>query len=286
MSAPSGRFRLAYRRRRAAGPSVVLLHGWPGDHTDYRFVLPLLDDDVDVVTPDLRGFGHSDKHLVNPAVDYSAVAQAEGIVALIDELGLHRPVIAGYDIGSRIAQAVATIRPDVVEHLVLSPPLPGVGRRVLDPEIQRAYWYQSFHQLPLASDLIDGRRDAVDAYLRYFWAHWSHPTFTPATADLDALVDRYSAPGAFTASISWYRAGAGTIALSLKEESPQPNDRIDVPASVLWPLNDALFPSEWADRVGEFFTDVTVHTVDGVGHFVPLECPDRFAALIQQAVKR
>jgi pimeloyl-ACP methyl ester carboxylesterase len=74
-SSPVDGFRLAYERA-GAGPSVVLLHGWPGDHSDYRDVTPLLSDRADVIVPDLRGFGESDKHLVDPAVAYSAAAQA------------------------------------------------------------------------------------------------------------------------------------------------------------------------------------------------------------------
>lgn len=36
-------FRLAYDRTGSAGrPAVLLLHGWPGDRTDYREVVPLL----------------------------------------------------------------------------------------------------------------------------------------------------------------------------------------------------------------------------------------------------
>jgi pimeloyl-ACP methyl ester carboxylesterase len=34
-----------------------LLHGWPGDRTDYREVVPLVSATADVVVPDLRGFG-------------------------------------------------------------------------------------------------------------------------------------------------------------------------------------------------------------------------------------
>ena len=52
---------------RGSGPPVVLLHGWPGDHTDHEDVVPLLTPDYEVVVPDLRGFGESDKHLEPPA---------------------------------------------------------------------------------------------------------------------------------------------------------------------------------------------------------------------------
>ena len=50
-SRPVDGFELAYERE-GAGPAVVLLHGWPGDHADYRAVMPLLSNSADVVVPD------------------------------------------------------------------------------------------------------------------------------------------------------------------------------------------------------------------------------------------
>jgi pimeloyl-ACP methyl ester carboxylesterase len=150
--------RLAYDRTGAGpgAPAVLLLHGWPGDRTDYREVAPLVSAAADVVVPDLRGFGDSDKHQADPASQYTAAAQARSLVALIWELGLGRPVIAGYDIGSRIAQAIAASRPDLVRALVIAPPLPGIGDRILRPEAQREFWYQAFHQLEVCTELIEG----------------------------------------------------------------------------------------------------------------------------------
>jgi pimeloyl-ACP methyl ester carboxylesterase len=53
LSAPVDGFRLAYERG-GRGPAVLLLHGWPGDRTDYREVVPLLSTTMDVVVPDLH----------------------------------------------------------------------------------------------------------------------------------------------------------------------------------------------------------------------------------------
>ena len=97
---------------------------------------------------------------------------------------------------------------------MLSPPLPGAGDRVLTARAQHEFWYQAYHQLPLADRLIDGNPEAVREYLRHFWNHWSGPNFTVSEDDLDRLVSDYALPGAFKASIAWYRAGAGTIAQS------------------------------------------------------------------------
>jgi pimeloyl-ACP methyl ester carboxylesterase len=177
---PVDGFRLAYRRA-GQGPAVLLLHGWPGDRADYRDVLPLVSASADVVLPDLRGFGESDKHPADPAREYSAAAQARSLIALIGELQLDRAVIAGYDIGSRIAQTIALQRPDLVSALVLGPPLPGIGERILRPRAQQEFWYQAFHQLSLCTDLIDGDPGAVRRYLRHVWTHWSGPGFELAS---------------------------------------------------------------------------------------------------------
>lgn len=282
-SAPVDGFRLAYDRT-GAGPPVVLLHGWPGDRGDHRALAPLLAGAADVVVPDLRGFGASDKHPEEPAHAYSAAAQARSVVGLIEELGLAPPVIAAYDVGSRVARTIAATAPERVRALVLSPPLPGAGRRVLTADAQREFWYQGFHRLGLAEELVDGSPASVRAYLRHFWSHWSGPGFALEPAELDRLVERYGAPGAFTASIAWYRAGAGTIATSLEEEAPAPGDRIAVPTHVLWPEHDPLFPPAWGDRLGEFFADVTLEPLPGVGHFTPLEAPDSLARAIRAAL--
>jgi pimeloyl-ACP methyl ester carboxylesterase len=222
MSAAVDGFRLGYERA-GDGAAVVLLHGWPGDRSDYRLLGPML---------------------------------------------------VGYDIGSRIAQAIAKSRPELVRGLVIAPPLPGIGTRVFSERAQAEFWYQPFHKLPVVEELIDGQPDAVRAYLRHFWTHWSGPDFEP---ELDHLVEVYSAPGAFTASINWYRAGAGAVATSAAEVAPAAAERIGVRTSVVWPEFDPLFPRDWSDRLDQFFGDVTLRFVDGVGHFAPLEYPQVLA---------
>ncbi len=277
-------FRLAYDRV-GTGVPAVLLHGWPSDRTEYRDVIPLLSM-LDVVVPDLRGFGESDKHPGDASTHYSAEAQARSVIGLIEELRLDRPVLGGHDIGSRIAVAVARLRPDLIRELVLTPPLPGIGARILSPEAQQQFWYVSFNKLGLADELIDGKPDAVRAFLRHFWSHWSGPHFTLADHHLDHLVAMYSPPGAFTASLAWYRVGAGGVARIAAERPPTTGERLAVPTTVLWPSDDVLFPSSWADRLTDYFADLRVHHLANTGHFVPLESPDTFATNVIRAAHR
>jgi pimeloyl-ACP methyl ester carboxylesterase len=284
-SRPVDGFTLEYDRA-GSGPPVVLLHGWPGARSDQREVAALLRDRADVVVPDLRGFGGSDRHDRPPPDAYSADAQADSVCGLIEELALDRPVLAGYDVGSRVAQAVARRLPEDLRGLVLCPPLPGIGERILEPAAQQEFWYQPFHQLELSEMLVDGDARAVRAYLAHFWDHWSAPGWTPEPERLDALAALYARPGAFRATVAWYRAGAGAVARSLAERAPAPLDRVAVPTTVLWPEHDPLFPPAWSDRIDEWFADAELRVLDGVGHFVPVEAPEAVAEAIRARLDR
>jgi len=129
--------------------------------------------------------------------------------------------------------------------LVLAPPLPGAGERVRAP-----------------------------------WTNWSGPSFALGDERLDHPTDVYSPPGAFAASIAWYRAPEQTFASSPREKTPDREKRTAAPTTVLWPEHDPLFDRAWSDRLDDYFSDVELELLDGVGHFTPLEAPDAFAAAI------
>jgi pimeloyl-ACP methyl ester carboxylesterase len=145
----------------------------------------------------------------------------------MDELRLKTAVVAGYYVGSFVSQTVAAMRPDLVKALVVSPPLPGAGQRVLELEPVKEFWYTSFHQLELARQLLDGNRHAVRAYLHHFWSHWSGPNYIVDERRIDHLADVYSAPGAFIASINWYRSSGNPVTAYAAETRPSPCDADD-----------------------------------------------------------
>jgi pimeloyl-ACP methyl ester carboxylesterase len=88
------------------------------------------------------------------------------------------------------------------------------------------------------------------------------------------------------ASVAYYRAGSGTVAALLADQTGEAEGApIRVPTTVLWPGDDALFPIAWADRLGDFFTDVQLDQVPGAGHFVPVEAPDAFARAVAARVR-
>jgi pimeloyl-ACP methyl ester carboxylesterase len=280
-SAPVDDFRLRYVRR-GSGPAVLLLHGWPGCWWDQHRVLERLEGDFEVVVPDLRGFGGSDRHDVDPRTFYSADAQASSVLGLLDELGVERVIVSGYDVGSRVAQALARRAPERVASLVVAPPFPSFGHRPTSREAQGEFWYQHFHRLPLSEQLLDGDLDAVRAYLGHFWHHWAGDRDILRRDQLDDLARVYARPGAFASSIAWYRAGAGATSQPAVPDSPP----LTLPVIALCSTRDPLFAAEWTDRIDLDFADVELRVLDDVGHFVPLEAPDAVADAIREIANR
>ncbi|WP_157099500.1 alpha/beta fold hydrolase [Microbispora sp. ATCC PTA-5024] len=198
-SKPTNGFRLHYLRS-GEGPPVVLVHGGPGDNKEYSALLPLLTPSADVVVPDLRGFGRSDKHLKDVGNAYALSGQVDGAIALIDELGISNVVLCGYDIGSFTVQTIAVKRPDLAKSLVIAPPAMGVGRRILEEKAVNAFLHAILYKTTLVEDLIDGKPDAVRAVLKESLRNWSAPGSEVVDALLDHLTENHSAPGAFVAA--------------------------------------------------------------------------------------
>ena len=161
--------------------------------------------------------------------------------------------------------------------LVLGAPLhPGSGRRALLPESQREFWYQDFHRMPLAAELAGRDRATIAAYLGHFYRHWCGRPQSVRPAELDAIVDVYAVPGAFDASLNWYRSGAGTLETARRAALapgtvPPP---LPHPAEVLWGERDALFPPGWAEGLEASLAHHRLRVLPGVGHFIPFEAPD------------
>jgi len=98
---------IAYTRK-GTGKPLILVHGYPLDHTIWDEVLSLLENDFDIITPDLRGFGQSD--IVES--QYKISDMAADIAGLLDQLGIEKAVIAGHSMGGYVSLAFARAYPE------------------------------------------------------------------------------------------------------------------------------------------------------------------------------
>ncbi len=105
---------------RGAGPPIVLLHEAIADRHMWDRELPALAQRFRVVRYDQRGYGDS-----TPATsEYSSVRDLK---ALVDHLGLDRPVVVGPSVGGAIAVDFAVEYPSAVGGLFLIAPGPPSG---------------------------------------------------------------------------------------------------------------------------------------------------------------
>ena len=158
--------------RRGRGEAVVLLHGWPGFWYDWRRVVFPLSEGADVIAPDFRGFGDSDKPEGDARVLYAPDRLAADMLALLDHLGIARFVVVGHDTGAVIAQVLARGVPERVRALALfNTPHAAIGDKPQEPAAQREAWYHHFHALPWSHELVGYDRDTIELYLRHFYDH-------------------------------------------------------------------------------------------------------------------
>jgi pimeloyl-ACP methyl ester carboxylesterase len=111
--------RTNYHEAGTAEETVVLIHGsGPGvtAYANWRLVIPALAENFHVLAPDMVGFGYSDR----PAdVKYGLDTWANQTIAFIEEKGIKKAHLIGNSFGGSIALRIATLRPDLVDRLVL-----------------------------------------------------------------------------------------------------------------------------------------------------------------------
>lgn len=120
---------LAYRRRPGTRIPLVVLHGTAATGAYWERLLGHLPAAWDVLMPDLRGHGQSDK----PGDGYGFSEVAGDVLALLDALGIDRIFLAGHSWGGKAAFRLAADHPGVVQHLIAIDPMALAGRDP-DPE--------------------------------------------------------------------------------------------------------------------------------------------------------
>lgn len=215
------------------GPLVIMLHGFP--YLWYmwrRQIVALAEAGFRVVVPDQRGFGQTERP--DPIEAYDISQSVGDIVGLLAALGETSAVLVGHDVGARVAQSAAMLRPDLFSGLVmLNTPVPPRGRVKPTIGLQamakgREYHHLYFRQIgkpdrELASDTrktlrsifysVSGSAVGAERWrlflepgepiLNAFTEPKEFPSWLSARA-IDYYVDEYMRTG-FTGALNYYR---------------------------------------------------------------------------------
>ncbi len=252
------------------GQPVVLLHGFPDSGRLWRHQVPALAEaGFQVVVPDLRGYGRSDKPEAVEA--YSLLLLAGDVLAILADLGITRTHLVGHDWGAALAWGLASLAPGTVDHLVvLSVGHPATFRRT--PQQCEKSWYMLLFQFPAIAE----RRLTEDNWARFRnWAR--HP-------DADQVIAELEATDSLTPGLDWYRANVPPESWVGPPPSLPP---VQAPTMGVWSTGDpALTEIQMTDSAQSVAGPWRYERLDGPGHWMQLEAPDQVNALLLDFLPR
>ncbi|WP_030147231.1 alpha/beta fold hydrolase [Streptomyces sp. NRRL S-455] len=146
--------RISCRDWGGSGPPVVLLHGLAGHAGEWDTLARDLSRHYRVVAVDQRGHGASERR----PRDVSRAAYVADAVAVIEQLALRRPVLAGQSLGGHTAILTASAHPELLRGLVLIEAGPGRADPNVQAEIGAALdaWPTPFPSLRAAVEFFGG----------------------------------------------------------------------------------------------------------------------------------
>ena len=267
------------------GTPVFLLHGFPYDvHSYDEVVSPLASSGCRVIVPYLRGYGPTRFLYADTPRSGQQAVLAHDLLSLMDSLEISRAVVAGYDWGGRAACILAALWPDRVRALISAG-----GYNIQDiagsvepqtPENEYRYWYQYyFHSERGRAGLARNRRD----FCRLLWRLWS-PTWNFTDEDFNKTATSFENPDFVEVVIHSYRhrygLAAGAPSAAATEQLLAARPEITVPSVSLEGADDGVSQKGGNSHRHLFAGDYEHRVIPGVGHNLPQEAPQEFAAAV------
>ncbi|WP_084030470.1 alpha/beta fold hydrolase [Bradyrhizobium paxllaeri] len=280
-----------YEAGPADGPAVMLMHGFPYDIHSYIDVAPqLAAQGCRVIAPYVRGYGPT--RFRDDATPRSGEQAAVGadMMALMDALGIRRAVFAGYDWGGRAACVGAALWPERCIGLVSvnSYLIQDIANAMVPmrPEREVALWYQYYFQLERGrAGLAANRREIA----KILWAQWS-PNWKFDDACFERTAVAHDNPDYVDIVIHSYRHRFGQA-----DGDPQYADIqrrlaalpvITVPSITLDGAGDGVIAATDGTASAPKFSGRREHRVlAGIGHNLPQEAPEDFAAAVMKLIR-
>lgn len=245
--------KLRYLDTGRGDPPLLFIHGWCCNHTFWREQIPAFSGRHRVVAVDLRGHGESDK----PEQDYTIEGFADDVAWLLGETGLLRPIIVGHSMGGTTAFRLALDRPDIASAVVLvdSAPIP-----LAEPLAAQIPALKAAFESPAYKDVAAG-------FIGTMFPPKSDPALKEETVRAMLSTPQHVMASAFAGirnALPSFPAG----------DLPVPTLLVSA-SEVAWSLDD----------LKTRYPDLQVARVVGAGHFLQMEVPDQFNAMLRRFVE-
>lgn len=254
------------------GPTLVLLHGYPQTGQMWHKVSPTLMKRFNLIIPDLRGYGDSEK----ARSGFDKKTMAKDIACLASELGHETFFLMGHDRGARVAHRLALDFAERVEKLIVLDIVPThtifsrTGR-----ELAAAYWHWFYFQAPDLPEIMI--RNSAEPFLQTMFRSLS---WRPDAID-DLLFAEYlrafTLPGTIRCGLEDYRAAA---TIDYEDDERDLGTKLSCPVYTIWGQfgkMESLFDvvDTWKEKA-----DNVIGKSVPCGHFIPEEAPDELLSEI------
>jgi len=241
---------LAYEEA-GSGTPLLLVHGWPHDHTMWAGQLGGLAPYARVLAPDLRGVGGS-----TVRGPYTIDQYADDLSAFLDSLGIARAVVCGLSMGGYIAFAMLRRHRDRIRGLVLAD-----TRATADTDDAR----ENRTRL-IASIEQEGMAALAERQLQSMLARTTIERHAPLVDTVRHMMASVPPEGAIGA----------LRAMAARPDSTSLLETIDVPTLVVGGAEDTVTTPDVLRRMAASIPKSRVEILEQSGHLCPLERPAAF----------
>ena len=231
--------------------TIVLIHGLGASSERWKYVIPLFETDFHVIVPDLIGFGHSDKPIVDYTLDYFSNFLEKFLISL----NIEYASIIGSSLGGQVAAEYTSSHSESVEKLILVSPS-GVMKQptpALDAYIMAAL-YPNEQSAKNAFETMEGSGKSVPVDI------------------IQGFVTRMKLPNAKHAFMSTLLGLKNSDLITKKLAN------ISSPTLVIWGTNDPVIPITFAHDFTSSIKNCQFYEMNGCGHTPYVQEPEKFAS--------
>ncbi len=232
------------------GPPLLVLHG-AGGNRGWRRWMAALAERYTVYAPTHPGFGRSDAADWMESID----DLARFYLWFLDTLGLSKVHLLGHSIGGWTAAELATMRPQVIDRLVLVCP---TGLKPDEGEILDIFYYPPEELLQYT--VHDPR--GVPGWAGLFGRRPTPEEVEIATRNREMAARLTWKPYMFNPRLPYFLP------------------RVQTPTLIVWGREDQIVPPICGEQYRRLLPDATLRVLDKCGHMPPIEQPDTFAKLV------
>ncbi|WP_299775305.1 alpha/beta fold hydrolase [uncultured Tateyamaria sp.] len=234
------------------GIPVVFIHAMSFDQEIWQDVMSLAPAGYRLISLDLRGHGKSDL----PPLPYRVEDYAADVTRLLEHLQVGACCLVGVSFGGMVAQAIASLHPDLIEQLVLSNTATKIG--------DFDEWMVAAEE---ARDFGFTRENTMSGLQRLF-----SEEFLDSSPLVESLVQRR-----MDRCVEGYIGCCHAIAhADLSESSKQ----LDQPTLVIGSDQDSITPPDVVERLATTIPNSSLALISGAGHLPCVDAPDTFAELM------